>query len=210
VNGQSVVRPSAPWHKSFAGVGHNRPPTRNISHRALPIPVILTRQVNSEDFKRSGWSGRYSDTILNGGFARSDSMTPSGWSGRSLYSAISGMSGSSVSAGRSGFSRVSQVVPKKETCDRPGHCDLHDRGATPLIPILSPTLVRIRGVPPSRFIPRPFAPFFYRDFQTYVPSAADSHAALTDMLSNVKMVFDTLEICFLELDAWRDYFGSGH
>jgi len=29
-------------------------------------------------------------------------------------------------------------------------------------------------------------------------------------LSNVKMVFDTLEICFLELDAWRAYFGSGH
>jgi len=24
------------------------------------------------------------------------------------------------------------------------------------------------------------------------------------------MVFDTLEICFLELDAWRAYFGGGH
>jgi len=44
---------------------------------------------------------------------------------------------------------------------------------------------------------------------TYVPSAADSHAALTDVLSNVKLVFDTLEIIFFDLDAWRTYFGSG-
>jgi len=130
----------------------------------------------------------------------------SGWSGKSLYSALSGISGRSASAGRFGFSRLSRVVFKKESCDRPGHCDLHHGGATSLSPLLFPTIVRVRGFPPSKFIPRIFQPDVSRDPTTFV---ASSHAALSDLLHNVKKVFDTLETCLDELDAWRLYLVSG-
>jgi len=119
------------------------------------------------------------------------------------------MSGRSASADRFGLSSLSPVVPKKESCDRPSHCDLHHGGATPLSPLLSPTLVRIRGFPPSKFIPRPFQPDVSRDPTTFVASSADSHATLSDLLHNGKMVFNTLETCLDELDAWRLYIASG-
>jgi len=178
---------------------------RVMTHESMPIPVILTRQEIS-----GGWSGQNSVNVPNGGSVRPGSMACSVRSGLSLYSAISGMSGRSSSCGNGGWGkRFSPVIPKQELCDRPGHCDLHPRSFTHSSPLLTPTVVRVRGVPPSRFIPRPFAPGVSRGFETYVPSASNTHAALTDMLSNVKMVFDTLEICFIELDAWRAYFGSG-
>jgi len=174
------------------------------------ISVILTRQGNSDGSGRSGLSGHYSVNVPNAGFGRSDSLALSGWSGRALYSALSGMSGRSSSSGRFGWGgRFSPVVPKQESCDRPGHCDLHHGSSTPLSPLLSRTLVRVRGFPPSKFIPRPFQSDVSRDPTTYVASSADSHAALADLLHNVKTVFNTLEACLDELDAWRNYLASG-
>jgi len=73
---------------------------------------------------------------------------------------------------------------------------------------LSPTLVRVRGFPPSKFIPRPFQPDVSRDPTNFVASFAYSHAALSDLLHTVKMVFNTLETCLDELDAWRLYLAS--
>jgi len=172
-------------HRVTNGVCQKCPHTRIRSERVLPIPRILTRQGNSDGLARDGWFGR------------------------SMYSPMSEGSGRFGSVGRSGSSRASPVVIKKESCDRPGHCDLHYGGATSLSPYFSPTLVRVRGLPPSTFIPRPFQHDVSRDVMTYVPSAADSHAALSDTLSNVKFVFDTLEICFAGLDAWRLYIASG-
>jgi len=171
---------------------------------SMPIPVLLTRQEIGR-----GWSGHNSVNVPYGGSVRPGSVACSERSGMSLYSAMSGMSGRSFGPGNSGWGkRFSPVFPKQELCDRPGHCDLHPRSFTHSSPLLTPTVVRVRGVPPSRFIPRPFAPGMSSGFETYVPSASHTHAALTDMLSNVKMAFDTLEICFIELDAWRTYFGS--
>jgi len=122
---------------------------------------------------------------------------------------MSEMSSISASADKYGLGGLSPVVYKKESCDRPGHCDLHPGDVTPLLPLLSPTIVRVRGFPPSKYIPRPFQPDVSRDPTTFVASAADSHAALSDLLYNVKLVFNTLEMCLDELDAWRLYIASG-
>jgi len=170
----------------------------------MPIPVLLTRQGIS-----GGWSGHYSVTVPNGDSGRSESLAFSEWSGRTLYSAMSEMSGRSSSADRFGIGILSPVVVKKETCDRPDHCHLHLQGATPSSPLISPTIVRVRGFPPSKHIPRPFQPDVSRDPTTFVASPADSHAALSDLLYNVKLVFNTLEMCLDELDAWRLYIANG-
>jgi len=171
---------------------------------SMPIPVILTRQGIS-----GGWSGLYSVNVPNGSSGRSDSFASSERSGRTLYSAMSEMFGRSSSADRFGMGSLSPVVVKKESCDRPGHCYLHPRDATPLSPLLSPTILRVRGFPPSKYIPRLFQRDASRDSMTFVASSADSHVALSEFLHNVKLVFNTLEMCLDELDAWRLYLASG-
>jgi len=199
----------SPWqwsadHHSYAGVCLNCPHLRVMKQESMPISVILTRQGTG-----GGWSGHYSVNVPNGGSGRSDSLVYSEWSGRSLYSAMSELSSRSASADGYGLGGPSQMVPKKELCDRPGHCDLHPRDPTPLSPLASPTILRVRGFPPSKYIPRPFQPDVSRDSTTFVASSADSHAALSDLLCNVKSVFNTLEMCLDELDAWRLYIASG-
>jgi len=129
-----------------------------------------------------------------------------------VSAASSGGVGITGRAGRS-VSRSIDAI-KRDSCNRPGHWDLHQDDATPVLhwvppPSLSPTLVRVSGFPLSKFIPRPFQPDVSRDPTTFVASSADSHAALSDLLHNVKMVFDTLETCLDELDAWRLYLASG-
>jgi len=177
---------------------------RVMTQGSMPIPVILTREGIS-----GGWSGHYSVKVPNGGSARSESLAFSECSGSTLYSAMSEMSGGSSSANWFGMGSLRPVVVKKESCDRPGHCNLPLQDATPLSPLLSPTIVRVRGFPPSKYIPRPFQRDASRDPMTFVASSADSHAALSDLLYNVKLVFNTLEMCLDELDAWRRYIASG-
>jgi len=177
---------------------------RVMTRESIPIPVILTRQGIS-----GGWSGHYSVSVPNGNPGRSDSVASSERPGRSYHSAISEKSGRSSSVDRFGMGSLRPVVVKKESCDRPGHCDLHPRDATPLPPLLSPTILRVRGFPPSKYIPRPFQRDATRDPMTFVASSADSHAALSELLHNVKLVFNTLEMCLDELDAWRLYLSSG-
>jgi len=175
-----------------------------MKQESMPISVILTRQGTG-----GGWSGHYSVNVPNVGSGRPERSIYSEWSGRSLYSAMSELTSRSASADGSGLGGPSLVVPKKELCDRPGHCDLHPRVPTPLSLLLSPTIVRVRGLPPSQRIPRPFRLDVSRDPATFVASSKDSHMALYDLLSNVRMVFNTLEKCLDELDAWRIYIASG-
>jgi len=44
----------------------------------------------------------------------------------------------------------------------------------------------------------------------YSPRLEESRDALTYLLSNVDIVFESYERCLDELDSWRRYFHSGH
>jgi len=170
-----------------------------------------SRSETSGGFRKSWNSNRAEGSVGSGKLVWSYWSTSANFRESGVSAAFRGV-GSPRRAGRSGSRSIDAI--KRESCDRPGHCDLHQDGATPVLhwvppPSLSPTLVRVRGFPPSKFIPRPFQPDVSRDPTTFVASSADSHGALSDLLQNVKMVFDTLETCLDELDAWRLYLASG-
>jgi len=76
-------------------------------------------------------------------------------------------------------------------------------------PVVPSHVVRVRGDPPSGFIPRPYMSSTGRRSSLYSPPVPATHDALVFLLGNVMTVFNAYEACLDELDAWRRYFSSG-
>jgi len=94
-------------------------------------------------------------------------------------------------------------------------CRVHPSGCPPVLPT---RMVRVRGDPPSSFISRPYLRFPGSDpassrglngVSLYSPRLDESRDALSYLLSNVEIVFESYERCLDELDAWRRYYHSG-
>jgi len=101
-------------------------------------------------------------------------------------------------------------------CVYPGNCRVHPSGCPSVRPV---RVVRVRGDPPSAFIARPYLRFPGSDpasarglngVSLYSPRLEESRDALTYLLSNIDIVFESYEECLDELDAWRRYFHSGN
>jgi len=93
---------------------------------------------------------------------------------------------------------------------------VHPSGCPPVLPT---HLVRVRVDPPSAWISRPYLRFPGSDpaatrglngVTLYSPRLEENRDALTYLLMNVDIVFESYERCLDELDAWRRYFHSGH
>jgi len=101
-------------------------------------------------------------------------------------------------------------------CVHPGNCRVHPSGCPSVRPV---RVVHVRGDPPSAFIARPYLRFPGSDpasarglngVSLYSPGLEESRDALTYLLGNIDIVFESYEQCLDELDAWRRYFHSGH
>jgi len=92
-------------------------------------------------------------------------------------------------------------------CGFPGRCRTHPGTVSG---VWAPSrMVRVRGNPPSGFIPRPYMSSTGERSSLYAPPAPATHDALLFLLGNVTTVFNAYEACLDELDAWRRYFCSG-
>jgi len=100
-------------------------------------------------------------------------------------------------------------------CVYPGNCRVHPSGCPSVRPV---RVVRVRGNPPSAFIARPYLRFPGGDpasvrglngVSLYSPRLEESRDALSYLLSNIDIVFESYEKCLDEIDAWRRYFHSG-
>jgi len=65
---------------------------------------------------------------------------------------------------------------------------------------------RVRGDPPSMYIPCPFLNGVIRATSSSTTTPAEAHDALIFLLGNVRKVFDAFEASLNELDAWRRYY----
>jgi len=105
---------------------------------------------------------------------------------------------------------VPVCVGQDRACGYPGVCRTHpgsvSGGGAPVSPS---RVVRVRGNPPSGFIPRPYMSSTGARSSLYSPPAPDAHDALVFLLGNVMTVFNSYEACLDEVDAWRRYFCSG-
>jgi len=84
-----------------------------------------------------------------------------------------------------------------------GRCSFHYGVVSPI------RLRRVRGEPPSYYIPRPYLRDVIRSSSSS-PTATDTHDALVFMLANVRKIFDSYEASLTELESWRRYFNSGN
>jgi len=92
----------------------------------------------------------------------------------------------------------------EKCCDDPGNCSYHN-------PVVSPIcLRRVRGVPPSVYIPRPYFNGVIRSSASSSTTPAEAHDALFFLLGTVRKVFDASEVSLNELDAWHRYFDMGN
>jgi len=69
---------------------------------------------------------------------------------------------------------------------------------------------RVRGNPPSRYIPRPYLNGVHRSTASLDTTPAEAHDALVFLLGNVRKVFDAFEASLNELAAWRRYYDFGN
>jgi len=98
------------------------------------------------------------------------------------------------------------VVP----CNYSGSCRTHPGSVSVGEAVVSPSrMVRVRGNPPSGFIPQPYMSSTGGRSSLYAPPAPATHDALVFLLGNVMNVFSAYEACLEEVDAWRRYFCSG-
>jgi len=100
-----------------------------------------------------------------------------------------------------GPSRLSRSADR---CDDPGNCIYHN-------PVVSPIRMRrVRGDPPSLYIPRPYLNGVIRANTSSTTTPVESHDALLFLLGNVRKVFVAFEASLNELDAWRRYYDFGN
>jgi len=99
------------------------------------------------------------------------------------------------------------LVERGRACMYPGSCRAHSGSL--LAPLGPSRMVRVRGNPPSGFIPRPYVSATGRRSSLYSPSIPATHDALVFLLGNVMTVFNAYEACLDEVDGWRRYFCSG-
>jgi len=99
------------------------------------------------------------------------------------------------------------LVERGRACIHPGSCRTHTGRL--LAPVVPSRMVRVRGNPPSGFIPRPYVSTTGRRSSLYSSPISATHDALVFLLGNVMTVFNAYEACLDELDAWRRYFCSG-
>jgi len=105
---------------------------------------------------------------------------------------------------------VSGRVEQGRVCGFPGSCRTHPGsifgGGAPVCPS---RMVRVRGDPPSGFIPRPYMSATGGRSSLYAPPVPATHDALVFLLGNVMTVFKVYEASLDEVDVWRRYFCSG-
>jgi len=69
---------------------------------------------------------------------------------------------------------------------------------------------RVRGDPPSMYIPRPYLNGVVRASSLPTTTPAEVHNALVFLLGNVRKVFDAFEASLNGLDAWHHYYDFGN
>jgi len=92
-------------------------------------------------------------------------------------------------------------------CMYPGSCRAHVGSLRASLGAFR--MLRVRGNPPSGFIPRPYVSTTGRRSSLFSPSIPATHDALVLLLGDVMTVFNAYEACLGELDAWRRFFCSG-